>query len=292
MKNFNYKGKNIRPQRIKVKQGPKIEEVFKNENGTNKDSDFLNNRNMAKEINKQINENAKTPNWNFLIIAKNKINIDAFKKIMNAPSAYLNRKFTLEEYEQNKFEDFLFYDNNNANPRFGKGFMYLIELNLLAKSSGINLNVSDDGFVLTSGSIYKLLISLPFLVNSKDSYSYFDGKNRYLYVFLPFYEEDSKKFFIENEKLEKSSLYPLDTLNKENNFEENENENDNFDEDGYSEIVKFDIDIDSDCDFDNDIDNRNISKEKEKEKERNNLKKDVKDIIAQISDDYLFDVIV
>jgi hypothetical protein len=287
MKNFNYKGKNIRPQRIKVKQGPKIEEVFINEKGTNKDSDFLNNRNMAKEINKQINENAKTPNWNFLIIAKNKINIEAFKKIINKPSMYLNRKFTLEEYEQNKFEDFLFYDNNNASPKCGKGFMYLIELNLLAKSSGINLNVSDDGFVLTCGSIYKLLISLPFLVNSKDSYSYFDGKNRYLYVFLPFYEEDLKKY--ENEKNEKFKKAYLFNLNNDYDYDKyNYNEN-NIEENIYSEIVKFDID------FDIDIynDNNNIVKEKLKEKEgNNNLKKDVKDVIAQISDDYLFDVIL
>jgi len=74
MKNFSYKGKNIRPQRVKVRKGPKIEEVLTADSGTNRDSDFLNNRNLAKEINKQINENSKTPNWNFLIIKNDKIN--------------------------------------------------------------------------------------------------------------------------------------------------------------------------------------------------------------------------
>jgi len=261
MKNFNYKGKNIRPQRVKVRQGPKIEEVLKTENGTNKDSDFLNNRNMAKEINKQINENAKTPNWNFLILSKKKkkIELENFKKILKNPSGFLNRKFTLEEYEQNKFEDFLFYDNNNATPKLGKGYLYFIELNLLAKSSGINLNVSDDGFVLTCGNIYKLLISFPFLVNSKDSYSYFDGKNRYLYVFLPFYDEDLKKFDNDNH----------------NNSNNNVFDNDNKVDEAYSEIIKFETDYD----FANDNNNDNVDR-------KNN------NVIAQISDDYLFDVIV
>lgn len=262
MKNFNYKGKQIRPQRIKVKQGPKIEEVLKTENGTNKDSDFLNNRNMAKEINKQINENAKTPNWNFLIISKDLIQISTMKNIMKNPANFLNRKFSLNEYEENKEGDLLFYDNNNANPKFGKGFFYFIELNLLAKSSGINLNVSDDGFVLTCGNIYKLLISFPNLVNSKDSYSYFDTKNRYLYVFLPFFEEDLNKF--ENKENDKKFM------GKREN-QENEDE-------AYTEIVKFDCE---EILEDNGIDKGELA--------GGNLKKNV---LEQISDDYLFDVIV
>jgi len=253
MKNFTYKGKNVRPQRVKVRKGPKIEEVFKNESGTNRDSDFLNNRNMAREINKQINENSKTPNWNFLIIKNEKINLEEFKNILINPSLYLNRKFTFSEFEENEKNDLLFFDNSNASPKYGYGFLYLIELNLLAKSSGINLNVSDDGLILTCGSIYKLLILLPFKVDSKNTYSYFDAKTRFLYVFLSFYKEDVLTF-------------------KTESLKDNENED-------YTEIIKIGI---KKGESESNVILNNYQK----------INGKIEDITSKITDDYLYDVIV
>ena len=201
MKNFSYKGKNIRAQRVKVKKGPKIEEVLKDELGeSQKDNDFLNNRNYAKEINKQVNENAKTPNWNFMIIKNDNIKIEEFQKIIFNPNFFLNRKFTFREFEENENGDLMFYDSSNATPKYGSGFFYLVELNLLAKSSGINLNICDDGFILTCGVIYKLLINFPYRIDSKKATSYFDPKNRYLYVFVSFYKDDIVKYKNENLK--------------------------------------------------------------------------------------------
>ncbi len=254
MKNFTYKGKNVRPQRVKVRKGPKIEEVLKNDSGTNQDSDFLNNRNMAREINKQINENSKTPNWNFLIIKNQKINLEEFKKILFNPTFYLNRRFTYKEFEENEKNDLLFFDNSNANPKFGYGLLYLVELNLLAKSSGINLNVSDDGFILTCGSIYKLLISLPYKVDSTNTYTYFDPKNRFLYIFLSFYKEDVivfKKDFLNQDEKEVFSEVVKISMKKFENENESNNNNDNVEKNGK-----------------------------------------IEDITSKITDDYLYDVIV
>lgn len=65
LKNLKYKGKTIRTQRVRVRKGPKIEEV-------------LDNSNIIKESNLklsqdscQINrEQAKSPEWNFFILKK------------------------------------------------------------------------------------------------------------------------------------------------------------------------------------------------------------------------------
>lgn len=289
MKNFNYKGKNIRPQRVKVRKGPKIEEVLKDDQGTTRDSDFLNNRNLAKEINKQINENAQTPNWNFLIIRNETVDPVEFQKILINPNAYLNRKFTLKEFEENENSDFLFFDNSNANPKYGFGLMYLIELNLLAKSTGINLNISDDGFILTCGAIYKLLISLPFKIDSKNTFSYFDSKSRFLYVFLSFYKDDI-------------ILYKNEKFNSLNNIKQTNSDSSNShalsNNYCYNEIVKID-DLIGDSSL-NDIDaiktnslshNSGIDSLNEV-KENNQNQNKLEEIKSKITDDYLYDVII
>lgn len=275
MKNFTYKGKNIRPQRIKVRKGPKIEEVLKSDSGTNRDSDFLNNRNLAKEINKQINENSKTPSWNFLIIKNAKIDISEMKKILSIPNSYLNRRFSFREFESNEKNDLLFFDNSNANPKYGFGFLYLIELNLLAKSSGIHLNVSDDGFILTCGSIYKLLVSLPSRIEAEKTYSYFDLKNRFLYIFMSFYKEDVLKFHggINQYNEEEKEIYSEVVLVgvKQNNKAQN------------SYQINKGIDINKDRkgeEFTDHLEKLVVENEK------------IKDVTAKISDDYLYDVIV
>ena len=76
MKNLKYKGKFIRPQRVRVRKGPKIEELLEKSNNT---PNFTN----AKEMNKIINEKGKTPNWNFVILKNKDLNINDFKKLGN-----------------------------------------------------------------------------------------------------------------------------------------------------------------------------------------------------------------
>jgi len=265
MKNFTYKGKNLRPQRVKVRKGPKIEEILKNDSGTNRDSDFLNNRNMAREINKQINENSKTPDWNFLVVKNPNINIGELQNIMINPASYLSRRFTFKEFEANETNDLMFFDNSNATPKHGYGLFYLVELNLLAKSSGVNLNVSDDGFILTCGSIYKLLISFPYKVDAKNSYSYFDAKTRFLYSFFSFFKEDVLIF--RNEK----------------QIGQN---NDGYNQ-SYREVVKIGIQA-----HENGKEEKINIENKNKNVKEGFKKQNIEDISEKITDDYLYDVIV
>jgi len=293
MKNFSYKGKNIRPQRVKVRQGPKIEEVLKQNSGLNQDSDFLNNRNLAREINKQINENSKTPSWNFLIIKNPKINVSEMQLILANPSSYLNRRFSFKEFEENEKNDLLFFDNSNANPKYGCGFLYLIELNLLAKSSGIHLNVSDDGFILTCGAIYKLLISLPFRVEAENTYSYFDAKNRFLYVFLSFYKEDVLKFSSrrvdekEDEEEKQEEYSEIVKIRVRGLEDENADNGENGDNGDNQDIIGVNQSVSAAGSGDiNDKNKENDGKQLISKKEK------LEDITAKISDDYLYDLIV
>ena len=87
-----------------------------------------------------------------------------------------------------------FFNGFNANPNFGKGILLCIELELLAKSSGINLNISDESLTFYVGKLYSLEINLPFKINSNNSKSIFNIENRILFVYLPFYEKDINEF--------------------------------------------------------------------------------------------------
>ena len=91
-------------------------------------------------------------------------------------------------------ENYEFFNGFNANPNFGKGILLCIELELLAKSSGINLNVSDESLTFYVGKLYSLEINLPFKINSNNSKSIFNIENRILFVYLPFYEKDINEF--------------------------------------------------------------------------------------------------
>jgi hypothetical protein len=112
----------------------------------------------------------------------------------------LERRYKLEEYYHNKnYESsYLFYDGINANPKYGNSLLIIIELNLLNKSAGINLNISDEALILNVGKIYSLELSMPYKINSKISYSYFDTEKRILYIILPFYEKDIEEFSVIN----------------------------------------------------------------------------------------------
>ena len=75
LKNLKYKGKTVRSQRIRARK-VKIDEIIDKSNEKDKKNNENNESgqnigdkaNIANEINKEVNEKGKTPNWNFVII--------------------------------------------------------------------------------------------------------------------------------------------------------------------------------------------------------------------------------
>ena len=227
MKNLIYKGNSVRSQRIRARK-VKIDEIINNRNEKDKNFSSNNNNNentkYAHEINKEINERGKTPNWNFLIIKSNNLTGKLFKEINkivkeNVLSNKGKINYNLLTNFGNENLDFEYYDGFNANPNFGKGILLCVELELLGKSSGINLNISDESLTLYVGKLYSLEINLPFKIDSNNSKSVFNIENRILFVYLPFYEKDIndfiklKKAAEEKEKNIKTSEEMKDKIN-------------------------------------------------------------------------------
>lgn len=196
LKNLKYKGKSVRPQRIRARKGPKIEEVLQPEQ-----SGVFNNV-LPKEVNKQINENVKTPKWDILILKEQILSLSDVVAIANHSKATLFSKFSMDLFKHNMDEKgrFLYYDGHNASPKYGQALIVCIELNLLAKSIGLNLNVTDEGLALNCSNLYKLKIAFPFRIDSSTTSSYFDTSNRICYIHLPFYKEDYDQYNISQEQ--------------------------------------------------------------------------------------------
>ena len=222
LKNLKYKGKTVRSQRIRARK-VKIDEIIDNSNekeknlnkksgegGVGPDPGMGSRTNIANEINKEVNEKGKTPNWNFVIINVEKttdINGALFKQIESeAKSKILNNNGNINfdmliNEEKNKL--FKYFNGFNASPKYGIGILLLIEMELLAKSSGIRLNLSDESLTMYVPKLYSLEMNLPYKVNSKSANSFFNLESRILYIYLPFYEKDIEDFKIleENERI-------------------------------------------------------------------------------------------
>jgi hypothetical protein len=177
MKNMKYKGKTTKPQRVRVRTGPKIEEVFK-------EPEVNFQRDISKDISNEVNEKGKIPNWNILILKSSNVTNEVFTKLNG--ENLINRKLNEEDLKNNN-KDVIFYDGYNANPNTGEALLLVVELDLLVRSNAINLNICDEGCVLSCGKIYSLELTFPFKINSEESYSYFETTKRVLYVILPFY---------------------------------------------------------------------------------------------------------
>ena len=222
LKNLKYKGKTVRSQRIRVRK-VKIDEIIDNSNekeknlkknqgegGVGTDQGMGSRTNIANEINKEVNEKGKTPNWNFVIINVEKtsdINGALFKQIESeAKNKILNNNGNINfdmlvNEEKNKL--FKYFNGFNASPKYGIGILLLIEMELLVKSSGIRLNLSDESLTMYVPKLYSLEMNLPYKVNSKSANSFFNLESRILYIYLPFYEKDIEDFKIleENERI-------------------------------------------------------------------------------------------
>ena len=207
LKNVTYKGKAVRPQRIRARK-VKIDEIISDANAKDKKgNNEEDSHKMANEINKEVNERGKTPNWNFVII-KSKVLTGALFKEINKEvkekvisSARIN--FNLLEANRSN-ENFEYYTGFNANPKYGFGLLLVVELELLGKSSGIRLNISDEALTMYCGKFYSLELNLPYKVNSKNSKSIFITEQRLLYIYMPFYEKDINEWkAIEEKKNEK-----------------------------------------------------------------------------------------
>ena len=76
-------------------------------------------------------------------------------------------------------------------------------MELLVKSSGIRLNLSDDSLTMYVPKLYSLEMNLPYKINSKNATSFFNLESRILYIYLPFYEKDIEDFkaLEENERI-------------------------------------------------------------------------------------------
>ena len=222
LKNLKYKGKTVRSQRIRARK-VKIDEIIDNSNekeknlkknqgegGVGTDQGMGSRTNIANEINKEVNEKGKTPNWNFVIINVEKtsdINGALFKQIESeAKNKILNNNGNINfdmlvNEEKNKL--FKYFNGFNASPKYGIGILLLIEMELLVKSSGIRLNLSDESLTMYVPKLYSLEMNLPYKVNSKSANSFFNLDSRILYIYLPFYEKDIEDFKIleENERI-------------------------------------------------------------------------------------------
>jgi len=222
LKNLKYKGKTVRSQRIRARK-VKIDEIIDNSNekeknlkknqgegGVGTDQGMGSRTNIANEINKEVNEKGKTPNWNFVIINVEKtsdINGALFKQIESeAKNKILNNNGNINfdmlvNEEKNKL--FKYFNGFNASPKYGIGILLLIEMELLVKSSGIRLNLSDESLTMYVPKLYSLEMNLPYKVNSKSANSFFNLESRILYIYLPFYEKDIEDFKIleENERI-------------------------------------------------------------------------------------------
>ena len=228
LKNVKYKGKTVRSQRIRAKKVQIDEIINDNDDKKNKnnENDFMNN-NIANEINKEVNEKGKTPNWNFIIIKAKEIsgiNGNLFKEIDSiAKNKILNNNgsinYSMLEETCNDKKLYEYFNGFNASPKYGIGFLFLVEMELLAKSSGIRLNLSDDCLILYVNKLYSLEINLPYKVESKNASSFFNLENRILYIYLPFYQKDIDEFkAIEQNEILKNEQ----EKNKENNKELND----------------------------------------------------------------------
>lgn len=68
MNNIKYKGKQVKLQRVRVKTGPKIEEIL--ETNSNRMKNLSENEDASKRISNQVNEKGQIPKWNFFIYRK------------------------------------------------------------------------------------------------------------------------------------------------------------------------------------------------------------------------------
>ena len=91
---------------------------------------------------------------------------------------------------------FEYFNGFNASPKYGIGILLLIEMELLVKSSGIRLNLSDESLTMYVPKLYSLEMNLPYKINSKNSNAFFNLDSRILYIYLPFYEKDIEDFRI------------------------------------------------------------------------------------------------
>ena len=68
MNNFKYKGKQVKIQRVRIKTGPKIEEIL--EDNKNRIKNMHDSEDLSKRISNQVNEKGQLPQWNFYIYSK------------------------------------------------------------------------------------------------------------------------------------------------------------------------------------------------------------------------------
>ncbi len=69
MNNIKYKGKQVRIQRVRIKTGPKIEEILEQNNEKLKNIN-QDNEDKSKRVSNQVNERGQIPEWNFFIYRK------------------------------------------------------------------------------------------------------------------------------------------------------------------------------------------------------------------------------
>ena len=216
LKNLKYKGKTVRSQRIRARK-VKIDEIINDSNEKdkklkekNEEENMNTNANIANEINKEVNEKGKTPNWNFIIIKTNKtsdINGALFKEIESVAKSKILNNNGLVNFDMmvNEKKDKLYeyFNGFNASPKYGIGLLLLIEMELLVKSTGIRLNLSDESLTLYVSKLYSLEMNLPYKIDSKNSKSFFNLESRILYIYLPFYQKDIDDFraMEENERI-------------------------------------------------------------------------------------------
>ena len=247
LKNLKYKGKTVRSQRIRARK-VKIDEIINDSN--EKDKKFKEkkneeenmNANIANEINKEVNEKGKTPNWNFIIIkAKDTSDINGalFKEIESEAKSKILNNNGLVNFDMlvNSKKDKLFdyFNGFNGSPKYGIGLLLLIEMELLVKSTGIRLNLSDESLTLYVSKLYSLEINLPYKINSKDSKSFFNLESRILYIYLPFYQKDIDDFrkLEENERIKNEK-----EKNKDNTNAFEINDKINLNEDYLYDVIK------------------------------------------------------
>ena len=187
LKNLKYKGKTVRSQRIRARK-VKIDEIINDSNEKDKklkeksgeeNMNINASNNIANEINKEVNEKGKTPNWNILIIKTNNLTGKLFKEIDSivrdnvlGNNGRINYNLMTNFDRENP--DYEYYNGYNCNPGSGNGFLLCIQMDLLGKSSGIRINLCDENMTLYCGKLYSLEINLPYKKKKKNAKSIFN----------------------------------------------------------------------------------------------------------------------
>ena len=197
MKNMKYKGSTVLPQRVRVKKGPKIEEII-NRKDVGMDNEGA--KRMA------TTERSNKPEWNLFLVDKTVFSVEDAVKVFKESEGLLRRR-KVKENDRNERIDFLL-DFNGFNQSEGCGLMYLISLPIVSRSKSVVVTQEKLGWTLECAQIYKLALRFPREILG-EAQSYFDTKSRSLIVFFQAKQHKKEVKQVKEIEFEHESLFEV-----------------------------------------------------------------------------------